>query len=121
MHLEVNLDAVPTGRGKTTKTRSALNASEFLPLTRDFAFVVDQAVTAESLLKAVRGAEKKLVSGVSLFDVYEGKGVEDGKKSIAVEITLQPRDKTLTEEDIEAVSQRVIAQVEKATGGVLRA
>jgi phenylalanyl-tRNA synthetase beta chain len=69
----------------------------------------------------VRGAEKKLIAGVSLFDVYQGKGVPEGKKSLAVEVTLQPRDRTLTDEEIEAAGRRIIAQVEKATGGSLRA
>ncbi|WP_411817009.1 phenylalanine--tRNA ligase subunit beta [Hyphococcus sp. DH-69] len=117
---EVFLDAIPSPKKKPTKTRPALNASELLPLTRDFAFVVDEAVTAETLLKAVRGAEKKLITGVSLFDVYQGKGVPEGKKSLAVEVTIQPRDKTLTDEEIEAISAKVVAQVEKATGGSLR-
>jgi phenylalanyl-tRNA synthetase beta chain len=118
---EAFLDAIPEAKKKPTKTRPALDASEFLPLTRDFAFVVDEAVAAEALLKAVRGAEKKLIADVSLFDVYQGKGVPEGKKSLAVEVTLQPREKTLTDEEIEAVSARIIAQVEKATGGALRA
>lgn len=118
---EVNLDAVPGGKPKATKTKPALNASELLPLTRDFAFLVGDDVTAEALLKAVRGAEKKLIADVSLFDVYQGKGVEDGKKSLGVEVTLQPRDKTLTDEEIEKISARIVAQVEKATGGALRA
>ena len=117
---EVFLDAIPEGKKKPTKTRPALDASEFLPLTRDFAFVVDEDVAAETLLKAARGAEKKLIAGVSLFDVYQGKGVADGKKSLAVEVTIQPRDKTLTDEEIEAVSRRVVEQVQKATGGSLR-
>ena len=118
---EVALDMIPTGKAKATKTKPALDASEFLPLTRDFAFVVDEEVTAETLLKAVRGAEKKLIADVSLFDVYQGKGVPEGKKSLAVEVTLQPRERTLTDEEIEAVGARIIAQVEKATGGALRA
>lgn len=118
---EVALDIIPAGKAKTTKTKPALDASELLPLTRDFAFVVDRDVTAEALLKAVRGAEKKLIADVSLFDVYEGKGVPEGKKSLAVEVLIQPRERTLTDEDIEAIGARIIAQVEKATGGVLRA
>lgn len=118
---EVALDMIPAGKAKATKTKPALDASEFLPLTRDFAFVVDEDVTAEALLKAVRGAEKKLIAGVSLFDVYQGKGVPEGKKSLAVEVTLQPRERTLTDEEIEAVGAAIIAQVEKATGGALRA
>ncbi len=118
---EVFLDAIPEAKKKPAKTKPALDASELLPLTRDFAFVVDESVSAETLLKAVRGAEKKLIADVSLFDVYQGKGVAEGKKSLAVEVTLQPREKTLTDEEIEAVSARIVAQVEKATGGVLRA
>ena len=118
---EVFLDTIPEAKKKPAKTKPALDASELLPLTRDFAFVVDESVAAETLLKAVRGAEKKLIADVSLFDVYQGKGVAEGKKSLAVEVTLQPREKTLTDEEIEAVSARIVAQVEKATGGVLRA
>ena len=118
--VEVLLDNVPEGKKKAVKTKPALNASDLLALTRDFAFIVPAELPAETLLKAVRGAEKKLVASVSLFDVYEGKGVEEGQKSLAVEVTLQPREKTLTDEEIEAVSQRIIAQVQKATGGVLR-
>ena len=118
---EAFLDAIPEPKKKPTKTRPALNASELLPLTRDFAFVVGADVAAETLVKAVRGAEKKLIADVALFDVYQGKGVAEGMKSLAVEVTLQPRDKTLTDEEIEAVSARIVAQVEKATGGTLRA
>ena len=118
---EVFLDRIPQGKKQATKTRPALNASDLLPLTRDFAFVVKQEVPAEDLLKAVRGAEKKLLKKIRLFDVYQGKGIEDGYKSLAVEVTLQPQEKTFTDEDIEAISTRIISQVAKATGGVLRA
>lgn len=117
---EAFLDRIPEGKKKPTKTRPALDASGLLPLTRDYAFLVDDAVAAESLLKAVRGAEKKLIADVALFDVYQGKGVPEGKKSLAVEVTLQPREKTLTDEEIEAVSARIVAQVQKAVGGALR-
>ncbi len=117
---EAFLDAIPAPKKKAVKTRSALDASELLPLTRDFAFVVDEDVAAEALLKAVRGAEKKLIAGATIFDLYQGKGVPEGKKSLAVEVTIQPREKTLTDEEIEAVSARIVAQVEKATGGSLR-
>ncbi len=118
---EVFLDAIPAAKPKATKTKPALDASELLPVKRDFAFVIDEKVTAEALLKAVRGAERKLIAEVSLFDVYQGKGVPEGRKSLAVEVTLQPRDKTLTDEEIDAVAKAVVAAVEKATGGTLRA
>ena len=117
---EVYLDRIPARKKKLTKTKPALNASELLPLSRDFAFIVDNDVAAEVLLKAIRGAEKKLISGVNLFDIYCGKGVPEGKKSLAVEVTLQPLEKTLNDEEIEAICARIVAQAEKATGGELR-
>ncbi len=118
---EVFLDAIPAPKPKPTKTKPALDAADLSPVRRDFAFVVDEGVTAEALIKAVRGAEKKLIADVGLFDVYQGKGIAEGKKSIAVEVTLQPRDKTLTDEEIERIGGAIVAAVEKATGGALRA
>lgn len=116
---EVFLDAIPLGKGKGGKAKPALAASDLQSLARDFAFVVPSEMAAEDLLKAVRGAEKKLVTGVSLFDIYEGPGVAEGHKSLAVEVTIQPVDRTLTDEDIDAISQRIITQAEKA-GAILR-
>ena len=92
----------------------------FQALVRDFAFVVDADITAEKLLRAAKGADRALITEVKLFDHYVGKGVPDGSKSLAIEVTLQPRDKTLTDAEIEAVSAKIIAQVGKATGGTLR-
>ena len=117
---EVYPATVPVPKKKTTKTRAKMNASDLPTVTRDFAFVVDDGVTAEKLLRAAKGADKKLITAASLFDVYDGKGIEEGKKSLAIEVQLQPKDKTLTDEEIDVVSQKVIAQITKATGGVLR-
>ncbi|MEQ1930017.1 MAG: phenylalanine--tRNA ligase subunit beta, partial [Parvularculaceae bacterium] len=117
---EVFLDQIPEPKKKGAKTKPALDALDLMPLTRDFAFVVDANVTAEALVKAVAAADRKLISKVALFDVYEGKGVPEGKKSLAVEVKIQPREKTLNDEEIEALSARILAQVGKATGGVLR-
>ena len=117
---EAFLDRIPDSKKKATKTKPALNASELMSLSRDFAFVVDEGVAAEALLKAARGADKKLIADVALFDVYQGQGVPEGKKSLAIEVHIQPREKTLTDEEIEKLSSAVVAQVEKATGGVLR-
>ncbi len=117
---EIALDAIPAAKAKPTKTKPALALSEFLPLSRDFAFVVDEAVEAEALLGAVRGAEKKLIDRVNLFDVYRGQGVPEGKKSIAIEVRIAPTEKTLTDAEIEAVAEAIIAKVENATGGQLR-
>jgi phenylalanyl-tRNA synthetase beta chain len=72
-------------------------------------------------VRAAQGVDKKLIAGVNVFDVYEGKGIDDGKKSIAVAVTLQPREKTLTDQEIEAVATKIVAEVTKKTGGTLRA
>ncbi len=117
---ELDLDALPEPRKKPTKTKPALDLSALMPLTRDFAFVVDKAVTAGAILKAARGADKALIKDVNVFDVFEGSHVGEGKKSVAIEVTLQPSDKTLTEEEIDKVSASIIAAVTKQSGGVLR-
>jgi len=116
---EVFLDAMPLPRAGKQK-RSLLTLSPFQPVSRDFAFLVDEDVPAEKVVRAARGADKNLISEVTLFDVYQGKGVEPGKKSLAVAVTLQPREATLTEQEIEAVAEKVVAQVASATGGSLR-
>jgi phenylalanyl-tRNA synthetase beta chain len=81
---------------------------------------VEEGVAAADLVRAAFGADKQLVADVILFDVYRGKGVDDGKKSLAIEVTLQPREKTLGDCEIEDVSKKIIAAVAKATGGSLR-
>jgi phenylalanyl-tRNA synthetase beta chain len=116
---EVFLDAIPLPRAGKQK-RSLLELSAFQPVSRDFAFLVDEAVPAEKVLRAARGADKVLITGVALFDVYQGKGVAPGKKSLAIAVTLQPREATLTEQQIDAVAAKVVDQVTKATGGTLR-
>lgn len=113
---EVILNAVPASKAKSA-TRAALSTSDLLPLSRDFAFVVDDTVEAEKLVKAAKGADKVLISDVTVFDLYK---LEGGKTSLAIEVTLQPREKTLTEPEIEAVSAKIVAAVTKATGGTLR-
>jgi phenylalanyl-tRNA synthetase beta chain len=118
---ELDLDALPEARKKATKTKPALTLSGQMPLSRDFAFVVDRGVTAATILKAARGADKGLIRDVTVFDVFEGSHVGEGKKSVAIEVTLQPLDKTLTDEEIDKVSASVVAAVTKASGGVLRA
>jgi phenylalanyl-tRNA synthetase beta chain len=117
---EVFLDAVPAPRARLGKARPLLVLSPFQPVERDFAFVVDESVAAEMLLRAARGVDRKLVADVRLFDVYRGKGIDPGKKSLAVTVVLQPVEATMTDEAIEAFSQKLIAAVEKATAGTLR-
>ena len=116
---EVLLDAVPPPKKKAGTARPLLKLSPFQPIRRDFAFVVDHAVEAERLIRAVKGVDKALVREVAVFDRYEGPGVEPGHKSLALAVTLQP-ERTLTDAEIEAVAARIVAAVAKATGGSLR-
>ncbi len=117
---ELNLDAIPQPRAKATKAKPALTISDLQTVKRDFAFVADQSVEAGKLLKAAGSADKKLITNVSLFDVFEGSNLGEGKKSLAIEVTIQPKDKTLTDEEIDAISQKVVAAVQKATKAELR-
>lgn len=117
---ELNLNAVPQMKAKTTKTKPVLDKADLTPIRRDFAFVVDEATAAADIVKAARGADKALVSAVDVFDVYQGQGIEPGQKSIAIEVTLQPRGENLKDQDIEAISQKIVAAVAKSTSGVLR-
>ena len=81
-----------------------LELSAFQPVSRDFAFIVDRSVKAGDIVRAAQGVDKKLITDVTVFDVYEGKGIDDGKKSIAIAVTIQPREKTLTDQEIDAVA-----------------
>jgi phenylalanyl-tRNA synthetase beta chain len=91
-----------------------------MPLSRDFAFVVDDKVKAADLVRAAFGADKQLITDVALFDIYRGDKIEAGKKSLAIEVTLQPREKTMTDAEIDAASAKIVSAVMKATGGALR-
>jgi phenylalanyl-tRNA synthetase beta chain len=114
---ELDLDAV--GEPKRRR-KAAPDLSPFQPIRRDFAFLVDTTVTADGVLRAARGADRTLISGVSLFDVYQGDRLPSGKKSLAIEVVFQPRERTLNDAEIEAVSEKVVAAVAKATGATLR-
>jgi len=115
---EIFLDAIPEPR-RDTPARGALKTSAFMPVTRDFAFVAGDGVTADDVLRAALGADKKLVAGGAVFDLYQGPELKGGK-SIAISITLQPRDTTLTEAEIAAVSDKIVANVARRTGAALR-
>ncbi len=117
---EIFVDALPMPRAKGGRAKAPLEKLDQMPLTRDFAFVVDDGVTAADLVKAAYGADKALIVDVNLFDVYRGERMAAGKKSLAIEITLQPREKTLTDAEIEAASAKIVSAVMKATGGALR-
>jgi phenylalanyl-tRNA synthetase beta chain len=117
---QVFLDAAPADK-KKSRAKPALGQSDLLPVRRDFAFVLDRGVNAGDVVRAALGADKALISGVTVFDVFEGGALAaEGKKSVAIEVTLQPSAETLTDKDIEAIAQKVVADVKKATGGEIR-
>lgn len=117
---EIHLDALPLPKYKPTKVKPKLSLSGFQPVTRDFAFIVDQATAAGEMVKSAQNADRALISDVSVFDLYEGQGVEPGKKSVALAVTLQPVEKTLTEAEIEAVGAKIVAEMAKRYGAALR-
>ena len=114
---QLDLDAVAEPK---RRRKASLELPAFQPIRRDFAFLVDTSVTADAVLRAARGADRSLITAVSLFDLYQGDRLPAGKQSLAIEVTFQPRDHTLTEAEIEGASQKVVAAVTKATGAALR-
>lgn len=118
--LEVFLDALPAQK-ETGPAKPLADLPDLQPVQRDYAFILARDVAADKLIKAIRAADKDLIANVELFDVYEGKGVAEGHKSLAVSVTLQPRSKTLTDAELDAFSAKVIAAAQKATGASLRA
>jgi phenylalanyl-tRNA synthetase beta chain len=117
---EIHLDALPLPKFKPTKVKPKLVLSGFQPLTRDFAFIVDKATAAGDMAKTAQNADRALIADVSVFDLYEGAGVEAGKKSVALAVTLQPVEKTLTEAEIDAVGAKIVAEMAKRYGAALR-
>jgi phenylalanyl-tRNA synthetase beta chain len=122
---EVTLDAVPLPKARSGRARPLLKLAALQPVERDFAFLVDAAVESEKLVRAIRGTAKEIAAqaailSVAVFDVYEGKGLPDGKKSIALAVRLQPAERTLTDPEIDAIAQRIVAAAAKATGAALR-
>jgi phenylalanyl-tRNA synthetase beta chain len=118
---EVILERIPEPKAKATRAKPVLELSPFQPVERDFAFIVDQSVKAGDMVRAAQGADRKLITNINVFDVYQGKGIDPGKKSIAIAVTIQPRDKTMTDEEIDALAGKIVAEVAKKTGGTLRA
>ena len=114
-----NSTSMPS-RDPKRRRKSAPDLPTFQPIRRDFAFLVDAAVSADAVMRAARGAERALIAGVALFDVYQGNRLPAGKQSLAIEVTFQPRERTLTDAEIEAACQKVVAAVTKATGAALR-
>ncbi len=117
---EVILENIPAQKAKATRAKAMLELPPFQPVERDFAFVVDSGVKAADIVRAAQSVDKKLITSVSVFDVYEGAGIGANKKSIAIAVTLQPREKTMTDAEIDALGSRIVAEVAKKTGGTLR-
>lgn len=118
---EVFLDAMPEPKKKATRTKPPLELSPFQVVKRDFAFVVSSDVEAGAIVKAASTADRKLITGVNVFDVFEGASLGEGRKSVAIEVLIQPVERTLTDEDFDTLTGKIIANVEKTTGGTLRA
>lgn len=117
---EVLLERIPEPKAKATRVKPLLELIPFQPVERDFAFVVARGVAAGDMVKAAAGVDRKLITGVNVFDLYEGPGIDADKKSVALSVTLQPREKTLTDAEIDAVAAKIVAEVTKKTGAVLR-
>ncbi len=116
---EVFIENIPPER-KKPPSLPLVQLSPFQPVRRDFAFVVDRDVAADTLIRAIILVDRTLIKAVELFDVYRGDKIEPGKKSLAFEVTLQPQDHTFTDGEIDAISQKIVAMVTQKTGGVLR-
>src|SRR5206468_11360686 len=119
--IEGMLKKIPEPKAKAPRAKPVLELSAFQPVERDFAFVVDRAVKAADIVRAAQSVDRKLITGVTVFDVYEGKGIDPGKKSIAIAVSIQPRERTMTDDEIETLAAKIVGEVSKRTGGVLRA
>ena len=117
---EIFVDALPKPKAKPSARKPHLDLPQLHTVDRDFAFVVNDDVAASAIVNAAIGADKKLITNVSVFDVFAGGNLGEGKKSIAISVTLQPMEQTLTDAEIDAVAAKVIANVAKSTGGSLR-
>ena len=117
---EVMVDALPRPKAKATRAKAPLKASDYPAAERDFAFILDDAVPASEVERAARNAEKALIKAVTVFDVYAGPGIEADKKSLAITVRLEAQDRTLTDPEIDAAAAKIVANVAKITGGVLR-
>ena len=117
---EIFLDNIPTSRQKANRSKGALIVSTLQPVKRDFAFIMDKSVAASVVLRAAKGADKILISHVQVFDLFEGASIGENKKSLAIEVTIQPIEQSLTDEQIETIAAKVIENVGKTTGGELR-
>ena len=117
---EVFLDRVPQPKAKARRTRKAFAASTLPAVERDFAFLVDADTAVGDIVATVRAADKEHISGIDVFDVYQGKGIPEGRKSVAIAVRFEPKARTFTDAEIDSIAAKIVSKVEKATGGALR-
>jgi phenylalanyl-tRNA synthetase beta chain len=117
---EIVLDAIPAPKARATRAKARLDRTELMPVERDLAFIAPLKVRAADIVRAALAAERGLIAGAEVFDVYDGLGIAEGHKSVAIAVTLQPRERTLTDVEIEAAVAKIVAEVAKKTGAALR-
>jgi phenylalanyl-tRNA synthetase beta chain len=117
---ELFLESVPAQKKKTTTNLPLVSLPPFQPVTRDFAFVVNDRTEGDILIKTIKLVDRDLIERVEIFDIYKGTGVAEGQKSVALSVTLQPKVKTLTDDEIEALAQKIVKAIEEKTGAKLR-
>jgi phenylalanyl-tRNA synthetase beta chain len=117
---EIILDHIPESRNKIRESKPKFTVSDYQKVLRDFAFVIDEKYSSGEIMNLVKKIDKKLIKDVKIFDVYQGDNIDQGKKSIAFNVTLEPKEKTLSDNEIEEVSKKIISTVEETTGAILR-
>jgi len=117
---EIFLDNIPESRKKIREAKPQFIVSDNQKVVRDFAFVIDEKYSSGEIINLVKKIDKKLIKDVKIFDVYHGDNIAVGKKSIAFNVTLEPKDKTISDNDIEEVSKKIISTVQENTGATLR-
>ena len=117
---EIILENIPLSRKKIRESKDRFIFSDYQKVVRDFAFVIDEKYRSGEIINLVKKIDKKLIKDVRIFDVYQGDNITTGKKSIAFNVTLEPKDKTLSDNDIEEVSKKIISTVQETTGATLR-
>ena len=117
---EIFLDNIPESRKKIREAKSQFIVSDYQKVVRDFAFVIDEQYKSSDVISLVKNVDKELIKNVKIFDVYQGENIGSGKKSIAFSVTLEPKDKTLSDNDIDQISKKIISAVQESTGATLR-
>ena len=117
---EIILENIPESRKKIRETKPRFIVSDYQKVVRDFAFVIDEKYSSGEIISLVKKIDKELIKDVRIFDVYQGDNIASGKKSIAFNVTLEPKDKTLSDNEIEEVSKKIISTVQETTGATLR-